>query len=100
VWDFVNDYNETRKDVRNVKENIFFQSFITFVYNFLFETQNLKSIFGLGSKIDFLTFIGLKFFEKKIMYYASMRFEILFITQFLHFTYPTSLVLPTTTPLL
>jgi len=42
-----------------------FQSFITFVDNFLSEIQNLKQIFGHGSKIDFPIFISSKFFEKK-----------------------------------
>jgi len=65
LCDFVNDYSETRKDVRNVKENIFSNLLSHFFIIFLVETQNLKRIFGHESKIDFPTFISSKFFEKE-----------------------------------
>jgi len=38
--------------------------FSKFVYNFQFEAQNIKWIFGDENEIDFPTLISSKFFEK------------------------------------
>jgi len=59
-------YNEdgqnSEKILENVKENILSNPFLKFVYNFWYEAQNLKQIFGDKSEIDFPTFFGSIFF--------------------------------------